>query len=518
MKIRLPIFLLIVSMIISVFPVQVCAVNAAPAAPDWIQKEDYIIIPVDNLYESSRWNDILKLRKDAAEGKTFTKEESEADYRLKESPAFFYELGLIRMKMAETIFLSSGDASYFLSAGEMFDRALHYLSSDYTDYSDYKKLMAHDEYDYINSRIKIMIAQCKLLSGASAGRIRLFDDKTVDLFPDIVDRLTGGPFSYILTEEQIEQIKKEYKEFCGTLSIWLDGQKLNMRGYGADPEIKGGRTMVPIRFVAERLGANVEWDAASSRVIMVRAGTTIIMTIGKQQAAINGKDFLMDVAPYIKNGRTMVPARYVAEFFGQIVSWNGTFSRVLIDEDKSVGDSNLEQWACAMGAMLSYLNYGTVSFGKHRTEDVIISGGLTIPMKVTASQHARSQLSSAWGIEDREDLIYIAKMLSDADGYICWDLFRLSSVVQWGYTAGYVTYKEALDLIKPGAEQVCRNFSSWDDAYRNYLLGYCQWVGEEVTTDIWSSERGVYYIRIRDKIAPEVFDNILFSTGVIPIS
>ena len=515
-------FLLMIVLTVGVFPVRVHAVSIVPSSPDWVKVEDYLVIPVDSLYESSRWDDILKLRKDAAEGKTFTKEEAEGDYRLIESPAFFYELGLIRMKMAETIFLSSGDASYFLSASRMFGRALNYLSSDHSDYSDYKKMMAQGEYDYISNYLKVLIAQCNLLGGTSADRIRLFDDKCVDLFPDIVDRLTGGPFSYILTEEQIEQVNKEYINFCGTLSIWLDGQKLNMTGYGAAPEIKDGRTMVPIRFVAERLGSDVEWDAASSRVIMVRAGTTIIMTIGKQQTAINGTDFPMDVAPYIKNGRTMVPARYVAEFFGQTVNWNDAFSRVLIGEDKSVGDSNLEPWACAMGAMLSYLNYGAVSFGKHRAENVIIRGGgsglTTIPMLVTASQHARSQLSSAWDIEDREDLIIVAKELSDAGGYICWDLFRLSSVVQWGYTAGYVTYKEALDLIKPGAEQVCSHFSSWDEAYRNYLLGYCQWAGEAVTTDIWNSERGVYYTRIRDRIAPEVFDDTLFNAGVIPVS
>ncbi len=80
------------------------------------------------------------------------------------------------------------------------------------------------------------------------------------------------------------------------------------------PEIINSRTMVPLRYIAERLGAGVEWNANTQTITMIKDGKTITLTIGKTTDEI-------DAPAMIKNSRTMVPVRYISEQFGANVMW-----------------------------------------------------------------------------------------------------------------------------------------------------------------------------------------------------
>jgi len=90
------------------------------------------------------------------------------------------------------------------------------------------------------------------------------------------------------------------------------------------PFIEKGRTLVPIRVISESLGAKVEWDSKERKVTIRLGGNTIEMWIGNPVGRINGKPYKMPdgVPPMIKRGRTFVPVRFVAEGLGAIVSWN----------------------------------------------------------------------------------------------------------------------------------------------------------------------------------------------------
>ena len=93
-----------------------------------------------------------------------------------------------------------------------------------------------------------------------------------------------------------------------------------------------GRTMVPVRFIAEKLGASVAWDPVLRKVTITHEGKVIIMNIGSTQYFVNGEKKAMDTAPAIKAGwnRTMVPIRFVAEALGMSVGWDPTNKLVLI--------------------------------------------------------------------------------------------------------------------------------------------------------------------------------------------
>jgi len=101
------------------------------------------------------------------------------------------------------------------------------------------------------------------------------------------------------------------------------------------PIIKESRTLLPIRFVTEAIGANIQWLDAEKKVLINQGNTTIELWIGKNQARINGKSVNIDsdnasVMPLIVNGRTMMPLRFIAENLGCKVEWIPEFNKVKI--------------------------------------------------------------------------------------------------------------------------------------------------------------------------------------------
>ncbi|MBT9158122.1 MAG: Oligopeptide-binding protein AppA [Firmicutes bacterium] len=90
------------------------------------------------------------------------------------------------------------------------------------------------------------------------------------------------------------------------------------------PVIQNGRTLVPMRAIFEALGATVNWDDATSTVTAYRREQAVVLTIGNRTAWVNGPSRQLDVPPVIVGGRTMVPLRFVAEALGAEVAWQDT--------------------------------------------------------------------------------------------------------------------------------------------------------------------------------------------------
>jgi len=85
--------------------------------------------------------------------------------------------------------------------------------------------------------------------------------------------------------------------------------------------IKSGRTYLPVRALGESLGAQVSWDEGNRTVTLKRGEDQVEMVINDYNIRINGSYTTMEVVPEIVGGRTMLPARYVAEAFGALISW-----------------------------------------------------------------------------------------------------------------------------------------------------------------------------------------------------
>jgi hypothetical protein len=88
--------------------------------------------------------------------------------------------------------------------------------------------------------------------------------------------------------------------------------------------------MVPLRFIGEALGAKVDWDNAERKVTYTLYGRTIELWIDKSTALVNGDPVVVDPAPYIVSGRTVVPLRFVSENLGAAVEWESKTQRITI--------------------------------------------------------------------------------------------------------------------------------------------------------------------------------------------
>ncbi|MBS3984425.1 MAG: hypothetical protein KGZ66_02330 [Selenomonadales bacterium] len=102
------------------------------------------------------------------------------------------------------------------------------------------------------------------------------------------------------------------------IRITLNGRQL---ATDVAPIIRNGRTLVPFRAIFEALGARVTWDEATNTVAGYRGRQAIILELGSTTAWVNGPAVRLDVAPQAVNGRTMVPLRFVAERLGAQVEW-----------------------------------------------------------------------------------------------------------------------------------------------------------------------------------------------------
>lgn len=105
-----------------------------------------------------------------------------------------------------------------------------------------------------------------------------------------------------------------------------------------EPYIKNGYTLAPIRVISENLGCKVSYDNSSQKVTITKSNTTTELWIGKHQAKVNGSTQILDTAPEIKDGSTMVPLRFIAEAFGCTIDYNPDTKDIKITSS-GIGDT-----------------------------------------------------------------------------------------------------------------------------------------------------------------------------------
>lgn len=109
------------------------------------------------------------------------------------------------------------------------------------------------------------------------------------------------------------------------ISVKIDGRDIN---FDVPPQVINSRTMVPMRAIFEELGASVEWDATTKSINAVKGETKIKMQISNSAMYVGDVEKTLDSVPVIVDGRTLVPARAIAEALNCKVDW--------IEDTKSV--------------------------------------------------------------------------------------------------------------------------------------------------------------------------------------
>lgn len=111
------------------------------------------------------------------------------------------------------------------------------------------------------------------------------------------------------------------------ISVIIDGK---IQEFDVNPIIENDRVLVPFRKILETLGAGVEWHEETQSVLAKKEDTSVLLQIDNPYMQVNGQEILLDTAPKIKDGRTLVPIRAVSESFCADVQWNDASREVII--------------------------------------------------------------------------------------------------------------------------------------------------------------------------------------------
>ncbi len=118
--------------------------------------------------------------------------------------------------------------------------------------------------------------------------------------------------------------------FAEPIKVLINNQHLVVP---VDPIIEANRTLVPLRAIFEALGVNVEWDQNTKTVTGTRDDKIIKLQIDNKIASIDGIEVELDVPARNINDSTLVPVRFIAESLGAEVEWDQENQIVLIQSD-----------------------------------------------------------------------------------------------------------------------------------------------------------------------------------------
>ena len=105
---------------------------------------------------------------------------------------------------------------------------------------------------------------------------------------------------------------------AAAITIQLDGQNLSLP---VPPIVDSGYTLVPLRVIAENMGATVDYNGATKGIAIQKEQNIIKLQVGSKNATINGVSTTLQMPARVVNGNTLVPLRFVSESLGAQVDW-----------------------------------------------------------------------------------------------------------------------------------------------------------------------------------------------------
>ncbi len=129
-----------------------------------------------------------------------------------------------------------------------------------------------------------------------------------------------GSKSIIKNESGFEKIK-DTPQFIRLVApgVKVDGKTLE---FEVPPTEIQGRILLPVRAILESLGAEVKWDPDTKTATATKGSIKVTLTLDSKEATVNGEKVTLDVAAVEKDGRILVPARFIAQSLGAKVDWD----------------------------------------------------------------------------------------------------------------------------------------------------------------------------------------------------
>lgn len=172
-----------------------------------------------------------------------------------------------------------------------------------------------------NADAEVTVKVAKDMTNGADGKLILNSDK--DTTADIVVSVKARNAQYVGT------LHYTFGDVAGagtSVVMTIDSKSIlvnnEMDTLDVAPYVKDSRTYVPLRALAQSFGAEVNWDEKTGEITVDGNGTKVVLEVGKTTYTVNDNEKTMDVAPELDSaaGRTLVPVRFVAEALGYTVT------------------------------------------------------------------------------------------------------------------------------------------------------------------------------------------------------
>lgn len=199
------------------------------------------------------------------------------------------------------------------------------------------------------------------------------------------------------------------------VNVTVNGKMVNFPD--AKPFIdENGRTLLPVRFVTEELGATVEWNAGEQKAYVKKDATIVTIKINDKDILVNGLIKRMDTKAIIKEDRTFVPIRYTAESLGASVGWDGSTRTVIISTGQTVPTHTATPTPVSTNAMATYEPSKWVSVDYDGEEDELY---LNIPWSSDFDRfeanckYAETVITNKYNYDIAKEVVDIARKKTD---------------------------------------------------------------------------------------------------------
>lgn len=215
---------------------------------------------------------------------------------------------------------------------------------------------------------------------------------------------------------------------------------------------KDGRTLVPFRFLGEALGAKVAWDNTNFTACLILNGSEVKVTIGSKKAFINGKESILDVPAVVMEGRTFIPLRFVSEALGASVDYDADTQIITV---VAIDTADWLTFTDSDGETHHYPKGWTINENK----DTSIA--ITSPLgTIITGQEIQTELS---------EVIAQEKAIHRNDGF---ELIKEGLVDENDSDSGYLAIFVKTDISSEANSELAGVFAFKDAAGKHYALKF----------------------------------------------
>lgn len=324
-------------------------------------------------------------------------------------------------------------------------------------------------------------------------------------------------------------------------TITINNKQVQLSDYLGMPYIESGRTMVPLRVVSENMGFKVDWEE-KGQIIYVEnkaLGRKLIFIIGENVATLNDKPKFIDenesVTPVLKDNRTYIPLRFVAENMGYNVDYKQVKGHHYIDitlgNDKPVAGKDLNQDEL-LNLFFSKIYHKGEVWGRPGDNDAIVNGRMSQIISTPPADKYPGKVSANWvtpeirvGYEDP----FIDEDMSPFHFYINnKDAFK-NAPDDWAMSITLVDprfypYNEHIEAKKNGHKDIING--KFMGKYDSYIVGgnLSEWAKRDTYSkiafdDLFQGNPNNYnYLRTKDRngelLAPPLGDVLRYKVAI----